>query len=70
MQNRDKNQGPVSLIYVDVTINSNAFAEKRKEILPFIISLNKTSSIKNLCISESNRLIADVIDICDKNSLG
>lgn len=44
--------------------------EKLKEILPFIICLNKTSSIKNWCISESSRLIADIIDICDKKNLG
>ena len=43
---------------------SKAFAEKFKEAPPLIISQNQTAYDKN-CISESSRLIADIVD-CDK----
>ena len=45
-------------------IFSKAFAEKFKEASPLIISQNQTAYDKN-CISESSRLIADIVD-CDK----
>lgn len=69
MHNRVKNQRPVSSLYVDATKKSNALVEKLKEILPFIISQNENASIKIRCISESSRLITDIIDICDKNKI-
>lgn len=45
--------------------NSKVFAEKFKEALPSMMSQNQTAFIKNRCISESSRLISDVIVVCD-----
>ena len=46
------------------TKNSKAFAEKFKEALPSMMSQNQTAFVKNR-ISESSRLISDVIVVCD-----
>ena len=49
---------PVSLLNVDRKI-----AAKRKPILPSIISSNQTAYVEKWCISESGRLISDIIKI-------
>ena len=36
-----------------------------KNVLPELISSNQTAYVKNRCISESGRLISDVIEMCD-----
>ena len=36
-----------------------------KNVLPELISSNQTAYVKNWCISESGRLISDVIEMCD-----
>ena len=36
-----------------------------KNVLPELISFNQTAYVKNQCISESGRLISDVIEMCD-----
>ena len=36
-----------------------------KNVLPELISSNQTTYVKNRCISESGRLISDVIGMCD-----
>ena len=36
-----------------------------KHVLPELISSNQTAYVKNRCISESGRLISDVIQVCD-----
>ena len=45
---------------------SKAFARKLKPILLSIISSNQTAYVKKSCISESGRLISDIIEICGK----
>ena len=51
--------------------NSKAFAEKFKEALPSMMSQNQTAFVKNRCVSESSRLISDIIVVCDiKNITG
>ena len=55
----------VSLLNVDTKILSKPLAEKLKHALPELISSNQTAYVKNRRISESRRLIADVIDMCD-----
>ena len=40
-------------------------AEKLKNVFPEPISSNQTAYVKNRCISESGRLISDVIEMCD-----
>ena len=36
-----------------------------KHVLPKLISSNQRPYVKNQCISETGRLISDVIEICD-----
>ena len=36
-----------------------------KNVLPELISSNQTAYVKNRCISESDRLISYVIEMCD-----
>ena len=42
-----------------------SLAEKLKHVALELISSNQTTYVKNQCISESGRLIPDVIEICD-----
>ena len=60
-----KNWRPISLLNVGTKILSKSLAEKLKSVLPELISSNQTSYVKNRCISESGRLMSDVIDMCD-----
>ena len=60
-----KNWWPISLLNVDTKILSKSLAEKLKNVLPELISSNQTAYVKNRCISESGRLISDVIEMCD-----
>ena len=57
-----------SLLNVDTKVISKAFAEKLKETLPLIISQNQRAYVKNR-VSESGRLIADIIDAFDKENI-
>ena len=56
---------PISLLNVDTKILTKSLAEKLKNVLPELISFNQTAYVKNRCISESSRLISDVIEMCD-----
>ena len=60
-----KNWRPISLLNVDTKILSKSLAEKMKNVLPELISSNQTAYVKNRCISESGRLISDVIEMYD-----
>ena len=60
-----KNWRPISLLNVDTKILSKSLAEKLKNVLSELISSNQTAYVKNRCISESGRLISDVIKMCD-----
>ena len=60
-----KNWRPISLLNVDTKILSKSLAEKLKSALPELISSNQTAYVQNRCISESGRLISDVIEMCD-----
>ena len=64
-----KNWKPISLLNIDTKIISKAFAIKRKPILHSIISSNQTAYVENRCISESGRLISDIIEICGKENI-
>ena len=44
---------------------SKSLAEELKHVLPELISSNQAASVKNWCISESGRLISEVIEMCD-----
>ena len=60
-----KNWRPISLLNVDTKILSKSLAEKLKNVLPELISSNQTAYVTNRYISESGRLISDVIEMCD-----
>ena len=61
-----KNWRPISLLNVDTKIISKAMALRLKNVLPSIISTNQTAYVNKRCISESGRLISDILEICDK----
>ena len=44
---------------------SKPLAEKFKHVLHELLSSNQKAYVKNRCISESGRLISDVIERCD-----
>ena len=58
-----------SLLNIDSKIISKTFAVKRKPILPTIIPSNQTAYVENRCISESGRLISDIVEICGKENI-
>ena len=45
-------------------------ALRLKNVLPSIISTNQTAYVNKRCISESGRLISDILEICDKQKIG
>ena len=65
-----KNWRPISLLNVDTKIISKAIALRLKNVLPSIISTNQTAYVNKRCISESGRLISDILEICDKQKIG
>ena len=65
-----KNWRPISLLNVDTKIISKALAAKLKKVLPTIISSNQTAYVNKRCISESGRLISDIIEVCEKQNIG
>ena len=65
-----KNWGPISLLNVDTKIISKALAAKLKKVLSTIISANQTAYVNKQCISESGRLISDIIEVCEKENIG
>ena len=59
-----KNWRPISLLNVRIKILSILLAEKLKH--PFLItSSNQAAYVENRCISDSDKLISDVIEMCD-----
>ena len=60
---------PISLLNVDTKILSKAFSAKFKPFLPSIISSNQTASVERRCISETGRLISDIMEICVKKNI-
>ena len=50
---------------MNIKVLFKLLAEKLKHVLPDLISPNQTAYVKNQCISESVRLISDVIEMCD-----
>ena len=60
-----KNWRPISLLNVDYKIISKVFALRVKNVLSDLISSQQTAYIPFRCISESGRLISDVIEMAD-----
>ena len=61
-----KNGRPISLLMV---IQTYYLESKHKPILPSIISSNKTGYVEKRYISESGRLISDIIETCGKENI-
>ena len=51
----------MSLLNTDIKLISKALATRLKDILSDLISSNQTGHMKNRCISESGKLIYDVL---------
>lgn len=60
-----KNWTPISLLNVDAKLTPKAVAARSKNILPGIVFTNQTTYVKNRFISESARLIDDLLELCD-----
>ena len=56
---------PISLLNVDIKLISKALAESLKDVLPEIISPYQNAYVKNRCISEGGRLIADLLEVSE-----
>ena len=56
-----KNLRPMSLLNTYIKLISKALATRLKDKLSDLISSNQTGHMKNRCISESGKLIYDVL---------
>ena len=53
----------VSLLNTDMKILSKVLSTRIKNALPFLISSNQTTYVKNRFIRESGRVISDILEI-------
>ena len=60
-----KNWRPISLLNVDMKLISKALASRLKSVISFIVNENQVPYVSNWFISESGRLISDVLEITD-----
>ena len=58
-----KNWRLISLLNTDMKIISKVLSTRIKYVLPYLISSNQTAYVKNRFISESARLISDILEI-------
>ena len=65
-----KNWRPISLINVDTKIASKVLAMRMQNILTSIISHDQTAYVKGRYIGESIRLISDILEYTEDNSMG
>ena len=63
-----KNWRSISLFNTDMKIIRKVLSTRIKNVFPFVISSNQTVYVKNRFISESGRVILDILEI--SNSLG
>ena len=54
------------LLNIDTKLISKVLAERLKNVLPSLISSDQTAYFEERFISESSRLISDVLEICEK----
>ena len=57
----EKRWWPILLLHVDIKILFKSLDEKTKHVLPGLISSNQPAYVENRYISESRRLLSDVI---------
>ena len=58
-----KNLRPISLLNIDMQVISKVPSTRIKVVLPFLISSNQTTYVKNRFISESGKVISDILEI-------
>ena len=58
-----KNWRPISLLNTDMKIIRKVLSMRIKDVLPYLISSNQRAYVKNRFISESGRLISDILEI-------
>ena len=58
-----KNWRPISLLNTDMKTTSKLLSTRIKNVFPFTFSSNQTTYVKNRFISESGRVISDVLEI-------
>ena len=58
-----KNWRPISLLNTDMKIISQVLSTRIKGASPYLISSNQPAYVKNRFISESGRLISDILEI-------
>ena len=61
-----KNWRPISLLNINTKLISKVLGERQKNALPSLISSDQTAYVKGRFISEGDRLISDVLEICNK----
>ena len=64
-----KNWRPISFLNINAKMIFEAFAGKLRKIFPSFISQNQTAYDKNRCKSESCRLVANIIEVCDNENI-
>ena len=64
-----KNWRPISLLNTDMKIISKVLSTRIKHLLPILISSNQTAYVKNRFISESGRVISDILEISNSLAL-
>ena len=58
-----KNWRPISLLNTDMKIISKVLLTRIKNVLPFLISSNQVTYVKNRFISASGRVISDILEL-------
>ena len=58
-----KNWRPISLLNVDIKLISKVLASRLKSVISTIVNENQVAHVNNRFISESGRLISDVLEI-------
>ena len=64
-----KNWRPFSLLNLDLKFITKALSSWLKKVLPSIISSEQTAYVNGRFISEGGRLISDIIEICNIESI-
>ena len=55
----------ISLLNIDYKIVSKALAARLKKVLPSSITHQQTAYVENRCISETSRLISEILESAD-----
>ena len=66
---RFKNWHPVSLLNIDYKIVFKALVARLEKVRPSLITHQQTAYVQNRCISETGRLISDILEIADTSNL-